>query len=127
MRRPRRKHSAAFKAKVALAAIRGDKTLAQLAERFEVHPNQITQWKSQLLERAGSVELCSILVYERGSGSREGGVPLLKSDCRDSKTATTEIRHEQRYEQGRRQCNGNGARAGVIDPTRSARSDPERD
>lgn len=52
MKRPRRNHGAAFKAKVALAAIRGDKTLAELAAHFQVHPNQITQWKSQLLERA---------------------------------------------------------------------------
>ena len=51
-RRPRRNHSAAFKAKVALAAVRGEKTLA---EQFDVHPNQITQWKSQLLEGAAGV------------------------------------------------------------------------
>jgi len=52
MKRPRRNHSAAFKAKVAVAAIRGDRTLAELSAHFEVHPNQITQWKTQLLERA---------------------------------------------------------------------------
>ena len=55
MRRPRRNHSAAFKAKVAVAAIKGDKTIIELAERFDVHPNQITQWKTQLLERAAGV------------------------------------------------------------------------
>jgi transposase len=47
-RRPRRNHTPVFKAKVALAAIKGDRTLAQLAEQFDVHPNQITSWKSQL-------------------------------------------------------------------------------
>src|SRR5258708_30382885 len=53
--RPRRNHSAAFKAKVALAAVKGDHTLVQLAERFDVHPNQITQWKTELLQRAAEV------------------------------------------------------------------------
>ena len=52
MKRPRRNHAPAFKAKVALAALKGDKTLVELAQQFAVHPNQITQWKSQLLERA---------------------------------------------------------------------------
>jgi transposase-like protein len=47
-KRPRRNHTPAFKAKVALAAIKGDRTLVQLAEHFDVHPNQITTWKVQL-------------------------------------------------------------------------------
>lgn len=54
-RRPRRNHTAAFKAKVALAAVKGEKTLSELAQEFDVHPNQITQWKSQLLEGAAGV------------------------------------------------------------------------
>src|SRR3974377_192773 len=54
-RRPRRKHSPAFKAKVALAAIKGERTLAQLAEQFDVHPNQITSWKAQLEAGAAAV------------------------------------------------------------------------
>jgi len=54
-KRPRRNHSAAFKAKVALDAIRGEKTLAELAKLHDVHPNQITDWKSQMIERAASV------------------------------------------------------------------------
>src|SRR4051794_36704556 len=54
-RRPRRNHSAAFKAKVALAAIKGDRTIAQLAEHFDVHPNQITAWKSQLEGSASEI------------------------------------------------------------------------
>ncbi len=51
----RRKHSSAFKAKVALAAIAGEKTLAELAQQYEVHPNQITNWKRRLSERAAGV------------------------------------------------------------------------
>jgi transposase-like protein len=54
-RRARRNHTPAFKAKVALAAIKGDRTLAQLAELFDVHPNQITAWKAQLESGAADV------------------------------------------------------------------------
>ena len=54
-KRKRRNHSGAFKAKVALAALAGDKTLGELAQQFEVHPNQITQWKKQLSERAAGI------------------------------------------------------------------------
>ena len=51
-KRTRRNHSSAFKAKVAIAAIKGDRTLAQIAEQFDVHPNQITIWKAQLEDGA---------------------------------------------------------------------------
>ena len=54
-KRKRRNHSPIFKAQVAVAALKGDKTLAELAQQFDVHPNQITGWKSQLLERAAHV------------------------------------------------------------------------
>jgi transposase len=54
-RRPRRNHTPAFQAKVALAAVKGDRTLAQLAEQFDVDPNQITSWKAQLESSAADV------------------------------------------------------------------------
>ena len=54
-RRPRRNHSPAFKAKVAVAAIKGERTLIELAQDFDVHPNQIKQWRDQLLEGATGV------------------------------------------------------------------------
>lgn len=54
-KRPRRNHSPDFKAKVALAAIRGEKTLIELSQQFDVHPNQIKQWKDLLLEGASGV------------------------------------------------------------------------
>jgi transposase-like protein len=54
-RRPRRNHTPAFKAKVALAAIKGEKTLSELAQLFDLHPSLITQWKGQLQEGAWEV------------------------------------------------------------------------
>jgi transposase-like protein len=54
-KRPRRNHAAAFKAKVALDAVKGDKTLAEIAQKHDVHPNQVTEWRRQLLEHAVDV------------------------------------------------------------------------
>ena len=54
-RRSRRSHSPTFKAKVALAALREDKTMAELCKEFELHPTQINDWKRQLLDRAAGV------------------------------------------------------------------------
>lgn len=55
MKRKRRSHSPGFKAKVALAAVREDRTLAELSEQFDVHPNQIQEWKKRLLSSAEQV------------------------------------------------------------------------
>jgi transposase len=55
MKRTRRNHSSVFKAKVALAAIRGEKTLAELSAQYDVHANQITQWKTELIGRATEI------------------------------------------------------------------------
>ncbi len=55
MRRPRRNHSSEFKAKVALATIQGDLTMSELVKKFDVHANQITEWKKQLLSGAPDV------------------------------------------------------------------------
>jgi len=68
-KRTRRTHSPAFKAKVALAAIKGDKTLAELAQQFDVHPNQITTWRGQLLDGAAGV-------FGGGSAAASGAPPV---------------------------------------------------
>jgi transposase len=68
MKRPRRKHSPAFKARVALDALKGEKTLAQLALHYDVHANQITSWKSQLLENAAGIFGAGVL---EGMADRE--------------------------------------------------------
>lgn len=54
-KRSRRNHSPVFKAKAALEALKGQQTVIEIAERFDVHPNQVTQWKAQLSERAAAV------------------------------------------------------------------------
>ena len=64
MKRSRRNHSPAFKAKVALQAIRGDKTLSELAQQQQVHPTQIGAWKQQLLEHAAQLFASSQSVAE---------------------------------------------------------------
>jgi len=71
MRRPRRNHAASFKAKVALAALKSDKTLSELASEFEVHANQITQWKKQLTNQASDL-------FKHGSGKSEADADLDK-------------------------------------------------
>ena len=68
-KRARRNHSPAFKAKVALAAIKGERTVAQLADQFDVHPNQIATWKAQL-------EAAASEVFGPGSGSKSATPPV---------------------------------------------------
>ena len=74
-RRPRRNHSAVFKSRVALAAVRGEQTITELSQRFDVHPNQITQWKNQLLEHAAAV-------FENGTGSKAPAVDVKTLDAK---------------------------------------------
>ena len=65
MSRERRKHSPALKAKVALKAMKGEQTVAELAARFEVHPNQIQAWKKALADGAAAI-------FDHGNGTAKG-------------------------------------------------------
>ncbi|SDL78727.1 Transposase [Aliiruegeria lutimaris] len=78
-RRPRRNHSAAFKAKVALAALKGDKTMSELATQFDLHPNQIKQWKDQLLDGVSDV-------FEDKPKSKEPETPSRSSGASSNST-----------------------------------------
>jgi transposase-like protein len=71
MRKPRRDHSAAFKARVALEAIRGEKTVAQIAAHHEVHATQVTAWKTELLENAAAISagMCWLRTARSASGN----------------------------------------------------------
>ena len=71
MKRKRHNHLPAFKAKVALAALKGDKTLAELAEKFDIHPNQVNEWRRQLLEQVGTI-------FSSGEGQQKADAAHLK-------------------------------------------------
>ncbi|WP_315766446.1 IS3 family transposase [Bradyrhizobium sp. SZCCHNS2005] len=103
-RRPRRNHSPAFKAKVALAAIKGDRTIVQLAEHFDVHPNQITAWKSQLEGSASEVF---------GSG---GGAPAIPAiDVKSLHAKIGELTLENGFFRRRAHQGGIAERKAMID------------
>src|SRR6202171_1138389 len=89
-RRVRRNHTPAFKAKVALAAIKGEMTLTQLAEHFDVHPNQITAWKALLQEGAANV-------FGPGSG---GGPALPAIDVKSLHAKIGELTLENDFLEG---------------------------
>src|SRR5712691_8754356 len=104
-RRPRRNHSAAFKAKVALAAIKGERTIAQLAEQFDVHPNQITTWKAQL--EGGAAD-----VFGPGGGTAQSA-PLV--DVKALHATIGELNLENRFFRGRARQGGIAERKALID------------
>ena len=90
-RRTRRNHTPAFKAQVALAALKSDKTLAELAQQYDIHPNQITDWKRQLTERA---------VQVFGDASEDGGARNDEQDGRGSNKGKPKFDGHGKYSSG---------------------------
>ena len=84
-KRTRRNHSPAFKAKVALAAIKGENTVVELAQQFDVHLNQITNWKAQLLAGAGEVF---------SSGRSQSGEPTVDLKTLHAKIGTLTLEND---------------------------------
>jgi transposase-like protein len=105
-RRPRRNHSPAFKAKVAVAAIKGERTLAELAQLFDVHPNQIAQWRTQLLDGASGVF---------GEAAKTEAAPAL--DVKTLHAKIGELTLENDFVRGARQGRSLGERKAMIDRT----------
>ena len=105
-KRPRRNHSPAFKAKVALAAVQGDKTLVELSEHFAIHANQLTQWKRQLLTRAS----------EAFEGSGPSAPPV---DVKNTARQNRHIDIGERFFRGCAQQGRPGERKKMIDPAHS--------
>ena len=103
-RRPRRNHTPAFKAKVALAAIKDDRTLAQLAEQFDVHPNQITSWKAQL--EGGAAD-----VFVPGGGAGAAQPPV---DVKSLHAKIGELTQKKSTEAWVRELNAAGVPCGPI-------------
>ncbi len=101
-RRPRRNHSPAFKAKVALAAIKGERTIAQLTDQFDVHPNQIMAWKAQLEGSAPNV-------FGPGSGAAQ---PAPGVDIKAPHARIGELTPENDFLEGAL------SKAGLLNPKR---------
>jgi len=104
-RRPRQNHSSAFKATVALAAVKGERTIAQIAEQFDVHPNQVTSWKAQL--EGGAAD-----VFGDGHGSTEAAPTV---DVKQLHAKIGQLTLGDRFFRGRAHQGGIAERKTMID------------